>query len=85
MFLVLIDDAGFCDQINNAGKLITKKKIKEMNVIHLKYVDDLSLAESVDMTSLMLFNPCTRRDIMPKMMIEGTRLNLKSSKTPVPV
>ena len=130
LFLVLIDDAGFCDQMNNAGELITKKKIKEMNVIHLKYVDDLSLAESVDMTSLshvprdvrpqpdmyrartghvldlkkskvfqqlketqeyakqnhmklnlsktklMLFNPCTSRDFMPEMRIEGTRLDL---------
>ena len=37
--------------MNNAGKLITKKKIKEMNVIHVKYVNDLSLTESVDMAT----------------------------------
>ena len=53
LFLVLIDDAGFSDQVNNAGDLITKKKISELNAIHLKYVDDLSLAESIDMTSLV--------------------------------
>ena len=33
--------------------MITKKKISELNAIHLKYVDDLSLAESIDMTSLV--------------------------------
>ena len=53
LFLVLIDDAGFSDQKNNAGDLITRRKIREMNAIHLKYVDDLSLAESIDMTSLV--------------------------------
>ena len=52
LFLVLINDAGFSHQVNNVGEQITKKKINEMNRIHLKYVDDLSLAESVDMTSL---------------------------------
>ena len=51
-FLVLINDAGYNGQENNIGELITsKKKIKEMNVIHLKYVDDLTLAESIDMAS----------------------------------
>ena len=49
---MLINDAGFSHQVNNVGELITKKKINEMNRIHLKYVDDMSLAESVDMPSL---------------------------------
>ena len=52
LFLVLINDAGFSQQVNNVRDLITRKKVKEMNEIHLKYVDDLSLAESVDMSSL---------------------------------
>ena len=39
--------------MNNAGDLITEEKISELNAIHLKYVDDLSLAESIDMTSLV--------------------------------
>ena len=48
LFLVLIDDVGFEDQSNNAGELITKKKrVTDMNVIHLKYVDDLALAEAI--------------------------------------
>ena len=47
LFLVLINDAGFSHQVNNVGDLITKKKVKEMNLIHLKYVDDLSMAEYV--------------------------------------
>ena len=50
LFLVLIDDVGFEDQSNNAGDLITKKqKVNDMNVIHLKCVDDLARAEGIDM------------------------------------
>ena len=52
LFLVLINDAGYNGQENNIGELITsKKKIKEMNVKHWKYIDDLTLAESIDMAS----------------------------------
>ena len=77
---VLIDDAGVCDQMNNAGKLITKKKIKEINGMHVKYVDDHSLTESVDMTSLS-FVP---REIRPQPNMyrahTGHVLDLKQSK-----
>ena len=46
LFLVLINDLGFEGQLNNTGELITRKKrVKEVNEIHLKYVDDLALAE----------------------------------------
>ena len=52
LFLVLVNDSGFMGQINNAGELITaRKKIKELNTIHLKFVDDLTIAESVDMST----------------------------------
>ena len=52
MFLVLIDEVGFSGQENNAGDLITsKKRLKQINTLHLKYVDDLSLAETVKMNS----------------------------------
>ena len=50
--MFLFNDAGFTQQVNNVGDLITRKKVKEMNSIHLKYVDDLSFTESVDMSSL---------------------------------
>ena len=53
LFIVLINDAGFGEQTNNVGEIITcKKRIKEFNTIHLKYVDDLTVAESVDMKEL---------------------------------
>ena len=52
MFLVLIDEVGFSGQENNAGDLITsKKRLKQINTSHLKYVDDLSLAETVKINS----------------------------------
>ena len=50
LFLVLVNDVGFEDQINNVGEVITcKRRIKDFNQIHLKYVDDLTVAESVSM------------------------------------
>ena len=53
LFLVLINDVGFPNQTNDIGEKVTaKKKVKELNVIHLKYVDDLTLAEAIDMNKL---------------------------------
>ena len=50
LFLVLINDVGFDGQLNSAGDLITtKKRIKDINTLHLKYVDDLTLAETINM------------------------------------
>ena len=47
LFLVLINDAGFENQVNNAGELITgKRNFKAANKIHLKYVDDMTIAEA---------------------------------------
>ena len=52
LFLVLVNDLGFSNQCNNAGLLArAKRDIKTYNEIHLKYVDDLSLAEAVDLAS----------------------------------
>ena len=51
LFLVLINDAEFAEQFNNTGDFITRgKKLKELNVIHMKYVDDLALAEGINTT-----------------------------------
>ena len=62
LFLVLIDDVGFEDQSNNTGELITKKKrVNDMNAIHLKYVDDLALAEAIDMKSQLTHIPVDAR------------------------
>ena len=50
LFLVLINNAGFQNQSNNVGQLITgRKAFKAANEIHLKFVDDLTLAESIDL------------------------------------
>ena len=50
LFLVLVNDIGFKNQENNTGDLATAKRdLKVFNEIHLKYVDDLTLAEAVDM------------------------------------
>ena len=62
LFLVLINDVGYSGQVNNVGDLITrKKKIKEMNVIHLKYVDDLAIAEGVNMKTQLTTVPLAER------------------------
>ena len=58
LFLVLINDMGFENQKNNAGELITSRKnLKAANVIHLKYVDDLTLAESINLKDKLVSVP----------------------------
>ena len=50
LFIVLINDVGFVGQENNVGELITNKRnMKKVNEIHLKYVDDLTLAEAINL------------------------------------
>ena len=50
LFLVLINEAGFEVQENNSGELLTtKRNVKRVNQIHLKFVDDLSLAEAINL------------------------------------
>ena len=53
LFIILINDLGFAGQTNEAGDIITAKKhLKRANEIHLKYVDDVSLAEAVNLKEL---------------------------------
>ena len=50
LFLVLINDLGFENQNLGIGELITSKKnIQTLNELHLKYVDDMTLAESINL------------------------------------
>ena len=50
LFIVLINDVGFQDQKNNAGDIITSRRnMKVANEIHLKYIDDLTLAEAINL------------------------------------
>ena len=50
LFLVLINDLGFENQNLGIGELITSKKnIQTLNELHLKYVDDMTLAKSINL------------------------------------
>ena len=41
---------GFDRQENNVGDLITcKRRLRENKTLHLKYVDDLSIAETINL------------------------------------
>ena len=58
LFLVLINDTGFKGQENNVGEHATRKRnVKAVNQIHLKYVDDLSLAETINLSEKLEFAP----------------------------
>ena len=64
LFLVLINDLGFEGQTNNAGDLITsKRKMKLANEIHLKYVDDFSIAETINMAHQLIKVPVSERPL----------------------
>ena len=64
LFLVLINDIGFEEQINNVGEIITsKRKFKAANEIHLKYVDDLSIAEAINLKDSVNFTPASERQL----------------------
>ena len=50
LFIILINDLGFEGQVNNTGEIITcRRNLKKVNEIHLKYVDDLTMAESINL------------------------------------
>ena len=67
LFLVLINDVGFEGQLNNAGKLIiSKRNKKNVNQIHLKYVDDITMAETINLGEQLVEVPESVRP-MPDM------------------
>ena len=62
LFIVLINDIGFNGQTNNIGEIITcKRKMKEINEIHLKFVDDLTMAETIDLRNQLTPIPVNQR------------------------
>ena len=62
LFIVLINDVGFEDQVNNAGEVITSKRnMKTLNRIHLKYVDDLTMAEAINLPDKLVSIPDSER------------------------
>ena len=62
LFLVLINDIGFSNQENNVGELITcKRNFRTANQLHLKFVDDLTLAESLILKDSVVSVPLSAR------------------------
>ena len=60
----MINDVGFENQINNAGDLVTSKRnMKIANEIHLKYVDDLTLAEAINLPLKLESVPVNERNL----------------------
>ena len=59
LFLILINAAGYEHVETQLGKHITKKKNKRTIIphIHLKYVDDVSLAEAINVKNVVIPNP----------------------------
>ena len=61
---LLINDVGFEEQFNNAGEIIASKRyIKDVNQIHIKYIDDLTLAEAIDLTEKLVSVPERKRPL----------------------
>ena len=82
LFIILINDLGFDGQENNAGEIITSKRnMKVANEIHLKYVDDLTLAEAIDLPKNLVTVPDDERP-QPDMFHAktGHTLPLKNSE-----
>ena len=63
LFIVLINLIGFTNQEKEIGKMITKplSKRKPMPSIHLKFIDDLSVAESLSLKKQLIPNPDTNQ------------------------
>ena len=66
LFIIMINDIGFNDQKNNAGDLITSKRnLKQANEIHLKFVDDLTLAEAINLPEQLVKVPGSQELTLP--------------------
>ena len=60
LFLILINSAGFKEKIKNTGKIITNPAInkrKPMEKIHMKWIDDMTAAESIHIKKTTEVNP----------------------------
>ena len=58
LFLVLINAAGFKEAIKNTGEVITQpfNRRGPINKIHLKFIDDLTVAEAINLKSKLVPN-----------------------------
>ena len=83
LFIVLINEVGFVGQTNNAGELITSRRnMKVANEIHLKYVDDLTLAEAINLPKTLVSVPDSERPL-PDMFHSRTGHVLPNEKSSV--
>ena len=59
LFLILINAAGFRDNLTNAGKFITKPFNRRGPIpkIHMKYIDDMTIAEALDLKKCLTADP----------------------------
>ena len=77
-----ISKYGFMDQTINIGEVITSREnLKRANQMHLKYVDDRTLAESISIKDNLVQVPCTERPLPdPYHARTGHALISKNSK-----
>ena len=62
LFIVLVNDIGFTNQKNNAGELLNcNQKLRTANEIHLKFVDDLTIAERINLPESLVPVPSSQR------------------------
>jgi hypothetical protein len=61
LFLILINAAGFRENLTNTGNFITKSfnNRKPMSRIHLKYIDNMTAAEAINLKKELIKNPNT--------------------------
>ena len=59
LFIILINAAGFRNNLKNIGKFITKPYNRRgpMPRIHLKYMDDMTVAEAIHLKKKVIVNP----------------------------
>ena len=59
LFLILINSAGFKDAVKNTGQLITnpRKNRGPIKQIHMKFIDDMTVAEAIDLKKKLIPNP----------------------------
>ena len=59
LFLILINSAGFKTSMKKTGQVVTNQKTSReaMQPIHLKFIDDMTVAEAIDLKKKLILNP----------------------------
>ena len=59
LFLILINSTGFKEAVRNRGQVITnpRRTRKPIEHIHMKFIDDMTVAESIDLKQKLIPNP----------------------------